>query len=92
MNKSTLRTNEVYLTVLIERGTNATVRCDFGENSNSIVTEEAEHSPYNLPVAERFLFYFIVFFTFLCFYSTHFIDLMRTFYWVRPIIPIIQYL
>ena len=60
MNKSTLRTNEVYLTVLIERGTNATVRCDFGENSNSIVTEEAEHSPYNLPVAERCLFYLLL--------------------------------
>ena len=53
MDKSTLRTGEVYLTVLIERGTNATVRCNFGVDSTSIVTVEAQHSPYNLVVAER---------------------------------------
>ena len=53
MDKSTLRTEEVYLTVLIERGTNATVSCYFGNDSTSIVTVEAHHTPYNVSIAER---------------------------------------
>lgn len=53
LDESTLRTDEVYMDVYIGEGTNTTVRCDFREETTSLITVEAHHTPYNVPVLNR---------------------------------------
>ena len=55
LNDSTLKTDEVHMDVYIEGGTNTTVRCDFGEDTSSVITVEVHHSPYDAPVVNMYV-------------------------------------